>query len=137
MKVLNCCVRVLLIASLTLSKLALAVAPEFAEQESETNTWRSYLAPTDSSVYSSIVFGAQEPRRDSSFILAIHEVTSDSVESAVRYGNSVKHKAPMEAAQVEPLVDDYATPWWAMLLTAIGLVFYQIRRPVRPRIGTR
>ncbi len=128
--------QVLLIVSLTLSEFALAVAPEYSKQESETNVWRSYLAPTDSSVYSSIVFGAQVPQPDSPFVIAIHEAASDGIESAVRYGKSF-HKAPMEAAQVEPMGDEPATHWWAMLLTAIGLVFYQIRRPVRPRIGTR
>ena len=131
------CLQVLLIVSLTLSEFALAVAPEYSKQESETNAWRFYLLPTDSSVYSSIVFGAQEPKPDSPFILAIHEVASDSMESAVRYGISVDRQAPMEEAQAEPMVDEPATHWWAMLLTAIGLVFYQIRRPVRPRIGTR
>jgi len=131
------CLQTLLIVSLTSSEFASADAPEYFGQESQAYAWHSYLAPTDSSVYSSIVLGAQVPRPDSPFVLAVHEVTSDSVESAVRYGKSVNDKTTKGAAQVEAMGEEPATHWWAMLLTAIGLVFYQIRRPVRPRIGTR
>lgn len=43
----------------------------------------------------------------------------------------------------ESAADPTATPpqqtvasWWSMMLIAAGLVFYQLRRPVRPRIGS-
>lgn len=89
-----------------------------------------------SNFYSAIVFGAPEKPRGGSFIAAIRDMGGDRVESAVRYGGPINDRTPANTVRAS-INEESGTRWWAILLTAIGLVFYQIRRPVRPRIGIR
>lgn len=81
-------------------------------------------------VYEDIVLGVPEKSRVKATQLpASNDVIGLEV---VVYSSQFGEYAGFERGNI---AEQTAAPWWSMILITAGLVFYQLRRPVRPRIG--
>lgn len=115
-------------------------APEYSHENLRTVfSEESRDTQKAAALYSAVVFGVhEETRHRAKLIPAFADPSGQITTAAVRFGGPIDHRDHILGASPSgPNDEEPATPWWAVAVIAFGLVFYQVRRPVRPRIGTR